>query len=117
MKKILKIFVLVAVVSLFAVTKSKAQISLSVQLTRPPQYENNERMHPNRPSPNHVWVAEEWVSNGNGGYNYKPGYWELPPRIYWLAGHWYTPPGGSGYVWSPGQWMWIYQGQTHKLQF
>jgi hypothetical protein len=102
MKKIFRILVLLAVVSLFAVTKSNAQISLKLQLNRPAQYENNERNHPNRPSPNHIWIAEEWVSNGNGGYNYKPGYWTLPPRTEWIAGHWKNENGG--FIWIKGYW-------------
>jgi len=92
-----------AVMSLFTVTKSKAQLSISLQLTRPPQYENNERVHPNRPSPNHIWINEEWTPNGSGSYNYVPGHWDLPPDRKWIAGHWGPGPSG-GYVWVPGFW-------------
>jgi hypothetical protein len=107
MKKITKILVLVAMVSLFAVSKSKAQISVQLQLTRPPQYENNERLRPNRPSPNHVWISEEWVPNGNGGYNYQPGHWVQLPKEQWIQGHW-VPAQGGGYTWLPGFWQVLY---------
>src|ERR1700691_3851067 len=107
MKKITKILFLVAVVSLSAFTKAKAQVDIGVnlQLNRPAQYENNERFHPNRPSPRHVWVAEEWVWQG-GRYNYKPGYWALPTNAGSLGikGHWQKRTAGPGWKWAPGHW-------------
>lgn len=100
MKKTFSMLAFVTVVSLFAATKAHAQIALSVQLTRPPQYENNERFHPNRPSPNHIWISEEWVPNGHGSYDYRPGYWSLPPTVRYVPGHWNnTGPNGT--------WIWI----------
>jgi YXWGXW repeat-containing protein len=107
MKKISRILVLIAVVSLFAVTKSKAQLSINLQLRRPAQYEDNERNHPNQPSANHVWIAEEWVPNNHGSYDYKPGFWALPPRVIWIAGHWTQVQ--RGYIWIPGHWKEIPQ--------
>jgi len=115
MKKILRIFVLMAVVSLFAVTKSKAQISISLQLARPAQYEQNERVHPPRPTPNHIWVAEEWAPNGRGSYDYVPGHWNLPPKIGWGAGRWVQQ--GGGYVWVPGHWNVLINGQWLTLRY
>lgn len=116
MKKITRILVLTAVVAFITATKGKAQISVNLQLSRPPQYEQNERVHPNRPSPNHVWVAEEWVPNGNGGYNYKPGYWQLPPQLVWVPGYWRQLPQG-GYAWDPGHWDAIINGVYHAVKF
>ena len=107
MKKITKILILVAVVSLSAFTKAKAQVDIGVnlQLNRPAQYEHNERFHPNRPSPRHVWVAEEWVWGG-GRYVYKPGYWALPPREggAWVPGHWVKREYRPGFRWVAGHW-------------
>jgi hypothetical protein len=114
MKKIAKILVLGAAVSLFAVTKSNAQISVNVQLKRPAQYEDNERNHPHRPSPNHVWVAEEWVGNGRGGYVYRPGFWTLPPAIHRVAGYWNKTD--RGWVWVPGHWDVNVDGGWKKVQ-
>src|ERR1700733_14985599 len=108
MKKITKILFLVAIVSLSAFTKAKAQVEIGVnlQLHRPAQYENNERLRPNRPSPRHVWVNEEWVAQG-GTYVYKPGYWALPPSngAFWVAGHWAKREYKPGYKWMPGHWF------------
>jgi len=107
MKKILKIFVLIAAVSLFGVTVSKAQsIAISVALHRPHEYDRNERERPNRPSPNHVWINEEWVVRG-GRYVYQPGYWAPPPprAATWVPGRWDPSPTWRGrYVWVAGHW-------------
>jgi hypothetical protein len=106
MKSISKILMLSAVVSLSAFTKAESQgISVKLQLTRPARYEENERHHPPAPSPNHIWVAEEWVGNGRGGYDYRPGYWVLPPKEQWVPGYWNKRHHGlPGYVWVPGHW-------------
>jgi len=114
MKRILRILVLMTVVSLFAATKSRAQLSIRVQLNRPPQYEANERDHPHRPSPNHIWVHEEWVQQGNQ-YVYQPGYWALPPKIDWNPGHWVQQNGGN--VWVPGHWIVYINGQWTNLKY
>jgi hypothetical protein len=108
MKKITRIFVLLAVVSLSAFTRAKAQVDIGVnlQLNRPAQYENNERVHPARPSNAHVWVAEEWQWNG-GRYAYRPGYWSVPPRAHavWIPGSWrHRLYGRQGYRWKAGFW-------------
>lgn len=107
MKKITKITFVLAVVSLSAFTKAKAQVDIGVnlQLNRPAAYERNEREHPNRPSARHVWVAEEWNWEG-GRYAYKPGYWALPPRngAHWVRGRWVKRTHHAGYRWYPGQW-------------
>jgi WXXGXW repeat (2 copies) len=114
MKKITRILMLAAAVSFFAVTKSNAQISINVQLKRPAQYEDNERNHPHRPSPNHIWIAEEWVANGNGGYNYRPGRWDLPPTIHRVAGYWGKT--ANGWAWIPGHWDVVVNGVSKPVQ-
>jgi hypothetical protein len=107
MKKISRILIVLAVVSLAAFTKAKAQeIGISLAIGhRPAAYEAVERNHPPRPSGRHIWVAEEWTWR-NGAYVYVPGYWSLPPRAggYWVKGHWYKRPNAPGYKWIPGHW-------------
>jgi len=107
MKKISRTFIVLAVLSLSAFTKAKAQeIGISLEIGhRPPAYEANERHHPPRPSARHIWVAEEWKWQ-EGKYAYVPGYWALPPRdgAVWVAGRWYKRPYHPGYKWIPGHW-------------
>ncbi|BAU56014.1 YXWGXW repeat-containing protein [Mucilaginibacter gotjawali] len=109
MKKITRIFTVLAVVSVAAFTQAKAQVDIGVnlQLHRPVAYERNERIHPNRPSAAHVWVAEEWRWNpGRRNYEYVAGHWGLPPRHggMWMAGHWEKRKFRRGFYWVPGHW-------------
>jgi hypothetical protein len=55
------------------------------------------------PSPNHVWVAEEWRPSG-AGYVYSGGYWAAPPYhgAVWIPGHWKNHTNGQ--YWVPGHW-------------
>jgi hypothetical protein len=102
MKKISKVLFLFIAVFLFAVADSKAQVSVYVGV-RPPRPAGVVLVRPSRPSPRHVWVAEEWSPAG-GTYAYHAGYWALPPRpgAVWIAGHWRH--GRRGYFWVPGHW-------------
>jgi len=107
MKKFTKIFIVLAIFSMGAFTKAKAQeIGVDVQLNRPHEYERNEIERPNRPSPRHVWVSEDWRWEG-GRYNYHPGYWALPPRghAHWVPGRWVKREHRPGYRWFPGRWV------------
>jgi hypothetical protein len=100
MKKIIRILMLLSVVSLFAINSSRAQeIVVRARLGRPGPV----MVRPMRPSPRHVWVAEEWAPNG-GTYAYHAGYWALPPHpgAIWVAGHWRHRH--RGYVWVGGFW-------------
>ncbi|HWZ02872.1 MAG TPA: hypothetical protein VNX40_04620 [Mucilaginibacter sp.] len=111
MKKITRIFTVMAVVSVAAFTQAKAQVDIGVnlQLNRPAAYERNERERPGRPSPRHVWVNEEWTWNGQANkYIYHPGYWMVPPRDgdVWVPGHWKRRGYQPGYKWVPGHWKW-----------
>jgi hypothetical protein len=89
---------LAGALSLFAVTESKAQIEVHARLSAPVVAVRAER-----PSPRHVWVAEEWEPRG-GKYVYKAGYWAEPPRrgARWAAGSWHQTR--HGWAWKPGSW-------------
>ncbi|HEY8782861.1 MAG TPA: hypothetical protein VIM16_14650 [Mucilaginibacter sp.] len=99
MKKIIRILMLLSIVSLFAVTNTKAQeIVVGVRPVHPRLIRRTFR-----PSPRHVWVSEEWTPVG-GTYVYHAGYWALPPRpgTIWVAGHWRHRH--RGYIWVGGFW-------------
>ncbi|MDB5009034.1 MAG: hypothetical protein JWP45_3427 [Mucilaginibacter sp.] len=101
MKKMSRILMLAAGMSLFAIASSNAQ-EIIVR-TRPFRPRTVVVARPFRPSPHHVWVGEEWTPGG-GNYVYHDGYWAVPPHpgAVWVAGHWRRRPGG--YVWVPGRW-------------
>ena len=106
MKKIIRILMLAMVVSLFAIEDSSAQVSLSLAVNVRPHRPRGYEVRPARPSPRHVWISEEWVVNG-GRYNYKPGYWAIPPQAggTWVPGRWDPSPNYPGrYVWVAGHW-------------
>ena len=98
MKKMLRILMVLMAVSLFALTNSNAQ--QIVVRVRP---HHAIIVRPHRPSPRHVWVAEEWTPSG-GAYVYHPGYWVVPehPGAIWIAGHWRHTR--HGFIWIPGHW-------------
>ena len=58
---------------------------------------------PVAPSPNHVWIAEEWRPSG-ATYVYAGGYWAAPPKPgwMWIPGHWKRHEYGE--YWVPGHW-------------
>lgn len=98
MKKIIRILSLLSVALVFAVTTSKAQeIVVGVRPTHVIV------RRPMRPSPGHIWVADEWTPSG-GTYVVREGHWEVPPHPHavWIPGHWRDRP--RGYVWVPGHW-------------
>ncbi len=98
MKKTIKVLMLLTIVSFFAATSSYAQ-QIVVRIR--PHHVVVARPH--RPSPNHVWVAEEWTPGG-GTYVYQPGHWVVPehPGAVWIRGHWRNSR--HGYIWIPGHW-------------
>jgi hypothetical protein len=102
MKKLSKILFLSLAVSLFVAASSQAQVSVYVGV-RPVRPRGVVVVRPPRPTPNHVWVAEEWTPGG-GSYAYHAGYWAVPPRpgAVWIAGHWRH--GRRGYFWIGGHW-------------
>ncbi|MDB5109870.1 MAG: hypothetical protein JWR67_984 [Mucilaginibacter sp.] len=99
MKKIIRILMLLTVTSLFTIANGNAQIIVRVRPRRPGPV--IVRTPP--PSPRHVWVEEEWVSNGRA-YAYRPGHWVLSPHpgAAWVPGHWANRRGGS--IWISGHW-------------
>src|ERR1700761_9545606 len=103
MKKISKVLFLLMTVSLFAVSNSNAQVGIYVGV-RPERPRGVVVVRPPRPTPHHVWVAEEWTPNGSA-YAYHAGYRAVPPRpgAIWIAGHW-RHEGHRGFVWIPGHW-------------
>ncbi len=66
----------------------------TVIVTRPPA-----------PSPRHVWVDGEYVSQG-GQYVYTPGRWVQPAYAgaAWVSGHWKFNRRRGGWFWVPGHW-------------
>src|SRR5476651_1909202 len=100
MKKIIRIFTVLSVVTLFAVTSSSAQIVVKARIGRP---RDVVVVKPERPSPRHVWVSEEYAPSGNT-YVYQKGYWAVPPQPghVWVAGRWNSRR--HGYVWIAGHW-------------
>jgi hypothetical protein len=56
-----------------------------------------------RPSPQHVWVDEDW-QEGDGGYRYSGGHWAKPPQDNeeWHQGHWSHRDRGDR--WIQGHW-------------
>ena len=100
MKKIIRVLMLASGISLFAAASSQAQIVVVERPHRPVAYV---AVRPERPSPRHVWVAEEWTPGG-GAYVYHAGYWVVPPRphAFWVAGRWRHSH--RGYIWIAGHW-------------
>jgi hypothetical protein len=92
MKKITKITILLAAVTLLFVTKTYAQVSVGVTLQAniaPPAIPTYDQP----PCP-------------VDGYLWEPGYWSWDPNAndyYWVPGVWVAPP-GPGMLWTPGYW-------------
>jgi hypothetical protein len=99
MKKIIRNSAL-ALLFLFACAETKAQMVVKVK----PRHEKVViKKRPPAPSPNDVWVDEDWRPEGKT-YVWHGGYWAEPPRAeaQWVPGHWRQAP--DGWVWVPGQW-------------
>jgi len=57
---------------------------------------------PVQPTPQHVWVDEDWTPNGRN-YRYSGGHWEAPRNGYnRRQGHWQQTRRGQ--VWIQGGW-------------
>jgi WXXGXW repeat (2 copies) len=96
-KKLVKMLLLVAVLFTVSIAAS-AQVYVKV---RP---HHSEGVRPVRPSPDHVWIGEEWEPSG-GSYNYSGGHWAVPShRGYrWRSGYWRRHH-NDGEEWVPGGW-------------
>lgn len=57
---------------------------------------------PVQPSPQYIWVEEDWAPNGND-YRYSGGYWAPVQQGYYRRqGYWRKS--NRGQVWIPGSW-------------
>jgi len=56
-----------------------------------------------QPSPNHIWIDEEWDTNQDG-YRYAGGHWEVPQQVgdTWRHGYWKHTRRGN--IWVRGYW-------------
>jgi WXXGXW repeat (2 copies) len=99
MKTIGKFLILLFAVSLFAVTRSNAQVYLKAPLTS-----SANTKKPPQPNKYEVWVPEEWNLIENKRYLYHEGYWSFPPtpKSVYVPGHWEKTP--QGYYRIQGYW-------------
>jgi hypothetical protein len=90
-------FMLFVAISLAVYSSSSAQVFVKVRPVAPVVVQTG------RPSPNHVWVGEEWHED-HGGYKYAGGHWAVPPHPgeRWIPGHWGHE--GRGEFWVSGHW-------------
>lgn len=89
---------LLAVIVIFTVSFSaSAQIYVKIR----PTFRVVQR--PQQPSPNHVWIDEDWQPRGRH-YRYSGGHWERPPHRGYQRnpGHWQSTRRGN--VWVQGTW-------------
>ena len=97
-QKLAKVLLLVAV--LFSVSSAaSAQIYVRIRPVVPIIVRTE------RPSPDRVWVDEDWQRNDDGdGYRYSGGHWAAPPRDDedWHQGHWKHNHRGD--KWMHGGW-------------
>lgn len=99
MKKIAKVFVLAAALTIGITAASQAQIVVRVHPRRPHVVYHRTPA----PSPRHIWVEEDWTPRGRG-YAWHGGYWAAPPHAgaVYVPGHWEHRRGGE--VWISGTW-------------
>jgi hypothetical protein len=98
MKQITRISALLLLMGM-SYLNSDAQITVRVRPPRPRVVVTR----PPAPSPNHVWVDEDWRVRGRH-YSWHGGYWKRAPRAgaEWIPGHWRHRRGGD--MWIPGHW-------------
>jgi hypothetical protein len=97
MKKVAKML-LFCVILFGASLSASAQIYVKVRPVVPVV------VMPERPSPAHFWIGEEWNEEG-GHYRYSGGYWGTPPHPgdRWNPGHW-NHHAQHGDWWVRGSW-------------
>jgi WXXGXW repeat (2 copies) len=88
MKLFTRIFIPLMVL-LFAVTKTNAQISVSISVGTPPP-ELPVYVQPACPTDGYLWVPGYWAYDNNDGYYWVPGVWVAAPQ--------------PGYLWTPAYW-------------
>ena len=88
MKLVTRIFIPLCVL-LFVVTKTNAQISVSISVGTPPPalpvY-----VQPACPTDGYLWVPGYWAYDNEDGYYWVPGVWVAAPQ--------------PGYLWTPAYW-------------
>ena len=110
MKKNLAIFILPAVLAVFAAAPAIAQVRVGVQAgpvgvhyaqDAPPRARSEKR--PPRPSPQHQWVAG-YYERQNDQWAWSAGRWEQPSES---GNHWIKPKyhhEKAGYRYEEGRW-------------
>jgi len=88
MKTIIKIFIFFCVTS-FAVSKTSAQLNVSVTVAIAPP-ELPVYVQPPCPVDGYIWEPGYWAYDDVDGYYWVPGVWVAPPEI--------------GYLWTPCYW-------------
>ncbi len=98
MKKTFVKFMLFSALFLGAYWSASAQIYVRVRPIAPVIVRTE------RPSSAHVWIGEEWNSDG-GSYRYSGGHWDAPPHQgdRWGRGHW-SHDREHGNHWVNGSW-------------
>lgn len=99
MKNLIKAGLFACIFSLASIAANAQRIYVNIRPARPVVVVKR----PAAPSPVHVWVADDWVPQGNA-YVYKGGYWAAPPRAraVYVPGHWVKAK--KGHVWVAGRW-------------
>jgi len=96
-KKLIKL--LFAGTLLFSLSSASAQIYVKVRPVIPIVVATPQ------PSPDHIWVDEEWEPSG-GIYVYGGSHWVSPPHhgYRWQKGYWRRHH-GDGEEWVHGHWV------------
>jgi len=104
-----KQFLMFAVAAMFATVSASAQVTTSTTteywVRTEPVAPHVTVTRPAQPSPNAVWIDEDWQYNTNtNAYEWHGGHWETPstPGKKWKKGKW--KKGGKGYTWVSGTW-------------
>ncbi len=95
-KQIVKFSLMLTLLAGFSAAANAQHIYVRVQPAAPVV------TRPAAPSARHIWIDGEWIVRNNN-YEWKPGYWSIPPeRSRWVHGYWVKERGG--WYWHPGYW-------------
>lgn len=87
---------LIGLLAVGSTIESAAQIYVTIRPSRPVY------VRPAPPSPQHVWIEEDWYGAGDA-YEWRGGYWAPPrPGYVYRPGYWRHT--NRGYVWVGGRW-------------
>ena len=97
-KHVLLMFVMMVLLTAYSQNASAQRYYVDVRPTAPVIVKTE------APSPNHVWVADEWSWQGDR-YKHVPPHWEVPQpqHRYWVPGYWKLKE-RQGHYWVPGHW-------------